>query len=145
MSIENTSATTAGEAPKPDKKYFTVDEANRALPYVSRIMADIVEVYKQVIELRKQVEQPSLTEDNTAVEKAYEANMDRLSELVDELQAVGAELKDFEKGLLDFPSIFEGREVQLCWHQGEEAVNFWHEVDAGFAGRQSIDLLHEPA
>jgi hypothetical protein len=47
-------------------------------------------------------------------------------------------IKDFERGLLDFPALVGGREVFLCWEQDEEAVEFWHDLDAGFAGRERL-------
>ena len=53
---------------------------------------------------------------------------DQINTLIEELQAVGVELKDFDKMLLDFPAIHEGREIYLCWHRGETAVQAWHEV-----------------
>jgi hypothetical protein len=52
---------------------------------------------------------------------------------------MGIELKDPEQGLIDFRSIREGREVYLCWKLGEERVSHWHEIDAGFAGRQALE------
>lgn len=143
MSTEKASAATAGDAPKPDKKYFSVPEANRALPYVTRVVEDVVQVYSQIVDLRHQIESPEEAGDTDALERQYEAHMDRLSELVDELHMVGVELKDFEKGLVDFPAVHEGREVLLCWHQGEDRVLHWHEVDAGFDGRQPVEQLHE--
>jgi hypothetical protein len=82
---------------------------------------------------------------NEAQEREYEQAMDRLSQLVDELHRVGVELKDFEKGLVDFPAWHEGREILLCWKQGEAEVAYWHETDAGYAGRQSVKTLQEPA
>ena len=64
--------------------------------------------------------------------------MDHLSDLFDELHQVGVELKDFEKGLLDFPAVHEGREICLCWHRGEQCVGAWHELDAGPEERHSL-------
>ncbi len=123
----------------PAKKYFTVDQANSALPYVSRVVEDITQVYARIIELRRGAEKPDGSEPDT--EKEYETTMDRLSELVDELHAVGVELKDFELGLVDFPATHDGRDVLLCWKRGETDIGHWHEVDAGLAGRQSVRLL----
>jgi hypothetical protein len=62
----------------------------------------------------------------------------RFDALVRQVQALGAELKDLNTGLLDFPSLRDGREVYLCWRHGEDDIHFWHELDAGFAGRQPL-------
>jgi hypothetical protein len=64
---------------------------------------------------------------------------DRLDELIHNVQDTGAVIKDINTGLLDFPAMREGQEVYLCWRHGEADIAFWHEVDAGFAGRRSID------
>lgn len=138
MPTENASITTPLTL-DPDKKYFTVAQANRALPYVSRVVEDITQVYARIIELRRGADRPEGPEPDT--EKEYEKTMDRLSELVDELHAVGVELKDFELGLVDFPAIHEGRDVLLCWKRGEADIGHWHEVDAGLAGRQPVAML----
>ncbi len=138
MPTENASITTPLTL-DPDKKYFTVAQANRALPYVSRVVEDITQVYARIIELRRGADRPEGPEPDT--EKEYEKTMDRLSELVDELHAVGVELKDFELGLVDFPAIHQGRDVLLCWKRGEADIGHWHEVDAGLAGRQPVAML----
>jgi hypothetical protein len=56
-----------------------------------------------------------------------------------ELQALEVVLRDLDRGLLDFPSLRDGQEVYLCWQEGEDAIEFWHEPEAGFAGRRPID------
>ena len=137
MPTENSSTTTL--TLDSAKKYFTVAQANSALPYVSRVVEDITQVYARIIELRRGADKPGGPE--TDAEKEYEATMDRLSELVDELHAVGVELKDFELGLVDFPATHDGRDVLLCWKRGEADIGHWHEIDAGLAGRQSVRLL----
>jgi hypothetical protein len=138
MPTENASITTPLTL-DADKKYFTVAQANGALPYVSRVVDDITRVYARIIELRRGTDKPGGPTPDT--EKEYETTMDRLSELVDELHAVGVELKDFELGLVDFPATHEGRDVLLCWKRGETDIGHWHEVDAGLAGRQSVAVL----
>jgi hypothetical protein len=147
MPTENASITTPPAA-DPDRKTFTVAQANSALPYVSRVVEDITAVYGRIIELRRGADRPGTPADPGApggpqpdTEKEYEATMDRLSELVDELHAVGVELKDFELGLVDFPAVFEGRDVLLCWKRGEPDIGHWHEIDAGLSGRQPVALL----
>jgi hypothetical protein len=61
-----------------------------------------------------------------------------LQELVSEFQSREIQIKDLERGLVDFPAILAGKEVFLCWEQGEEDVEYWHELDAGFAGRAPL-------
>ena len=55
-----------------------------------------------------------------------------------ELQAMEVVLRDLERGLVDFPSLREGREVYLCWEEGEQSIGFWHDLEAGHAGRQPL-------
>ena len=136
-------AATMPRGPKPGKKYFTLSEANRSLPYVSRVIEDVTSCYGRVQEFRHRMESPGPDDNRERLEADYELEMDRLSRLVDELQHVGVELKDFEKGLLDFPAVHEGREIYLCWHRGESSVHSWHEIDVGFAGRQDAGALHD--
>lgn len=142
MSIKKVSASMAGDAAVLDKKYFSVDEANRALPYLVRIVDDVMETYGRIVELRQEIESPATpTNEVAGLEREYEQRMDRLSELVDELHLLGVELKDFERGLIDFPAMHDGREVLLCWQHGEEKVEHWHEADAGFSARQPAKML----
>ncbi len=80
-------------------------------------------------------------DDTAALGSDYTPSVDTLNGYVEELAAVGAELKDYDLGLIDFPAMHEGREVCLCWKHGESDILAWHEVDTGFAGRQSIETL----
>jgi len=66
------------------------------------------------------------------------ADRDQLETYVEELQKLGAELKDFFTGLIDFPGWINAREVCLCWQLGEGNIEHWHEANAGFRGRQQI-------
>ena len=66
-------------------------------------------------------------------------NFERLDALVHQILDTGVQIKDINSGLLDFSALKDGREVYLCWMYGEGDIAFWHEVDAGFAGRQPID------
>lgn len=128
--------------PRPGKKYFTVEEARTALVYVSRIVEDVTTTYRRIVRLRRELENTPGLIGAAEMERDYDRAMDRLSGYIDELHDVGVELKDFEQGLIDFPSVFEGREILLCWRRGEESIDHWHEVDAGFAGRRSVTMLH---
>ena len=123
------------------RKYFTLDEANRSLPYVRRIIEDIRATYQRAVQLQQKLDKAMPQEILEAVQADYEENVESLNRFVDELHHVGVELKDYELGLIDFPARSDGREVYLCWRRGEEKVNAWHEVDAGFAGRKDLTTL----
>ena len=66
-------------------------------------------------------------------------DFDRLDKLLHRIFDTGAQVKDINTGLLDFPALREGQEVYLCWKYGEDQIAFWHEIDAGFVGRQPIE------
>ncbi len=69
-------------------------------------------------------------------EKALQEARDTLAEM----DEIGVQVKDLEKGLLDFPSVMEGREILLCWKLGEKEIGFWHTPEDGFAGRKPLDV-----
>jgi hypothetical protein len=134
------------EAPRT---YFTVEKANKALPLVRAIVADIVRQWRAVSELerglepfmkpkRKAVKQEPFSEEVAQRQNQLEEEQAKLREYVDELEKLGVEIKSIQEGLCDFPCLLDGREVLLCWKLGEPQVQFWHEVDAGFGGRKPI-------
>ncbi|MHC4994554.1 MAG: DUF2203 family protein [Planctomycetota bacterium] len=125
----------------PDRKYFSVDEANSALPYVSRVLSDIREAYATATELQQRMDHPSPLDDAQSLRGEYDQAINKLTQYTDELQEVGVELKDYDQGLVDFPCWHDGREVCLCWKAGEDQIKAWHEADAGFMGRQDIETL----
>ena len=69
---------------------------------------------------------------------AEERGQEQMNEYEQELTRLGIELKDYYTGLVDFRARVNGREVYLCWRQGEQEVGYWHELEAGFAGRQRL-------
>ena len=71
------------------------------------------------------------------LQEDFERATNRLEKLIGELHVIGVELKDPSRALLDFPAMHEGREVLLCWMADEETITHWHEIQAGFAGRQA--------
>lgn len=134
----------------PNRKYFTVDEANRALPLVKVIVSDIVQQFRVVNELSQRLaavgksdRQRKASKDLYSEELAHsqsemDAEESKLHDFVEELRKLGVELKDGSVGLCDFPSLMDGREVYLCWRLGEPEVAHWHEIHTGFAGRQPL-------
>jgi len=137
----NPSTAAIAHPPRKGRKYFTPHEANRALPFVRRVVHDIVECYRQAVRIRRSIEHGHPDFTLQQLRDQYEQQMDRLNTLIGELHLVGVELKDFERGLIDFPAVFQGREVYLCWQRGEAEVSTWHEIDAGYATRQDLSRL----
>lgn len=127
--------------PDPDRKYFSIEEANRALPYVSRVLSDIRQSYTTATDLQQRMDHPTPMDDAKIIRMEYDKTISSLTQYTDELQDVGVELKDYEMGLVDFPCWHEGREVSLCWKAGEDEIVAWHEPDAGFIGRQDLGEL----
>lgn len=125
------------------RKLFTLEQANRALTLVRRVAADLAEEYESLRELlSKRRELPETEEDKIAdLDQKAAKQAERIGELVDELKAVGCELKDCETGLIDFRAMHEGREVYLCWRLGEGEIEAWHEIEGGVAGRQPIETF----
>lgn len=133
------------------KKYYTPEEANQTLPLVKAIVADIVRQFREVHERKERLAQilssrnPSnresesvYSEETAQIEEELDKDAGVLQGYIDELEKLGVELKDYARGLVDFPAMMDGREVYLCWHLGEDEIGYWHELDAGFQGRQSL-------
>jgi hypothetical protein len=128
-------------------KIFSVDEANRALPLVRAIVSDLTRLSREVIERRQRLAHLTAGRNLEAgdpygdelahIEQELEKDAIKLQEYVDELRQLGVEPKGPE-GLVDFPAMIDDRLVYLCWKLGEPEVLYWHEIDAGFAGRQPL-------
>lgn len=134
-------AATCDNQSTEDKRYFDVAEANRALPYVSRIVKDVKDTLSEVKQLRQTIETAPEDKQVDDLVRTYDAGVARLESLSDELTKAGVELKNAEMGLIDFPALVDGREVCLCWRLGEDNIVAWHETHAGFAGRQDVKTL----
>lgn len=124
---------------------FSVDEANRMLPLVRRIVSDAVRDYWRWQDKVREFEVASLHSspdrpDATAEQLEREAIQlaEEIDGYMEELKELGVMFKGFDTGLVDFPSEVDGRRVFLCWQLGEDSVQYWHEEDAGFIGRQPL-------
>ena len=129
--------------PSRPKRRFTVSQANSALPLVRRIVGDIVKTHGQVLRLQAEIERSANAKDQAATQTQLDQSVTRLEDFVEELSEVGCELKDYQVGLIDFVGRHQSRDVYLCWKLGEEQIGFWHEINAGYTGRQPISTLKE--
>ena len=133
---------------KTPAKIFTIDEANAVLPLVRAITTDLAGLSRDVIERRQRLGHLNTDRDLESsdpydaelalIEQDLETDTQRLQGYVDELRELGVQPKSGPEGLVDFPAMLDGHLVCLCWKLGEPEVLYWHEVDAGFAGRQSL-------
>lgn len=128
-----------------EPRYFTLDEANRTLPLVRRVVEDIVAMYpdvqRKLADLREMADQestPALEREMEAIRDRLERDSDELNLYLKELDQIGCQFKGFEDGLVDFHAWMDGRPVCLCWKLGEDRIEWWHELDAGYAGRQPL-------
>ena len=123
------------------KRHFTLTEANRALPLVRRVVRDVVRTHEEATMLHGRLEHRLPTAERDDVQAALERAVDRLGDLIEELKSIGCELKDYRIGLIDFVGTHRGRDIYLCWRLGEPSIQHWHELHAGAAGRQPVELL----
>jgi hypothetical protein len=133
---------------------FSVEQANRTLPLVRRIVEDIVREHRRwqekILELelvtstaarKTGTDRPSgtpLDERVAAIERDAMAIARDIDVFEHELEELGIVLKDRRLGLVDFPGEIDGRRVWLCWRLGEATIQYWHDLEAGYAGRQPL-------
>ncbi|HEX6314763.1 MAG TPA: DUF2203 domain-containing protein [Gemmatimonadaceae bacterium] len=124
---------------------FTVEQANRMLPLVRRIVRDIVDGHRAWTRAVKSYENAATwtrADAPSAHVAALENEVRRLATEIEgylsELRELGVDFKGFEQGLVDFPAERDGRVIHLCWKLDEDEVRFWHEVADGYAGRQPL-------
>jgi len=122
-------------------RHYTVEEANAALPGLRALIQEMWKARSAILAAQPELA-PVLNKaaNNGGSRLAGEmlAEFQRFQQAVRDIQAMGCLLKDVERGLVDFLSRRDDREVYLCWHYGEEQVTFWHEIQAGFSGRQLL-------
>ena len=129
--------------PSRPKRRFTLAQANSTLPLVKRIVTDIVRTHGLVLKCQADLERQAGAKDQAATQSRLDEAVNHLEDYVDELSDVGCELKDYQVGLIDFVARHQRRDVHLCWKLGEERIGYWHEIEAGYAGRQPIATLRE--
>lgn len=131
-------------------RHFTPEEANAALEQVGPLVERMVKERREHVDALERQEElerrirgngggiPPATLADTAAEVDRIARS--LARTVDEINSHGAEVKDLDEGLIDFPALRHGETVLLCWKLGEDEIRYWHRIEDGFAGRQELPL-----
>ncbi|TML66080.1 MAG: DUF2203 family protein [Actinobacteria bacterium] len=132
------------------ERTFTPEEANEALVRVRPLVERMVAARRTLLDAqRRQAELVARVASNgggltppdvSAVAAEAQQASAELVAVVEELQGLGVQVKDLDRGLVDFPCVHRGREVLLCWELGEDEVAFWHGADEGYAGRRPLPL-----
>jgi hypothetical protein len=131
-------------------RYFSLLEAEALLPSIA-LHLERLQAFKQQHEAAEQ-QLLAITQRITVaggmlppraqmldLRRERETSARGLKDTVEAIHATGCQLKDVEMGLIDFPTLYHGKEVYLCWKRGEDSITFWHEIEAGYRGRRPID------
>lgn len=124
-------------------KLFTVEEANALLPSVSQLLRKLQRSRRRLGAYREDAKQAAEQAEQggggIAGGLLYARLLTNFAAQMGELEAIGVQLKDFDRGLVDFPSLRDGRVVLLCWQLDEgDELEWWHDLDTGFAGRTPL-------
>jgi hypothetical protein len=131
-------------------KRFTLEEAQRLLPDVERLLRTAIEAKTRYQEAERTIQETNerimllggvLLDRDRMVDTKHrrEEAAATLRSAIEGVQEMGCLVKDLDIGLVDFPTLFRGTEVYLCWKIGEPGIDYWHGVDEGFRGRKAIN------
>lgn len=120
--------------------HYTREEARGLLPQIEEWLQKLTHLNERLQKLSTMVQQLMATGQDRggATVEEYLRMQSACLEILGEFEKRQILVKDLSRGLVDFPAILEGREVFLCWERGEEDIEFWHEIDAGYAGRERL-------
>ena len=131
-------------------RFFTLQQAEKVLPDIASAIREAISLKEQYQRLESdwqdfsqrvavmggvRIDRGQFMEQKNDREQAARA----LKEAIDKVHEYGCLVKDLDIGLIDFPTLFQGEEVYLCWKLGEAGIGFWHGVQEGFRGRKPID------
>jgi hypothetical protein len=129
--------------PEPPLKVFTREAANRLLPGIRARLAELRAAHKAILALQGKVDIEEMTGGPAA--RMAELNtdlvrsMEGFEEQLEEFHALGCELKDLDRGLVDFYTMRGGELSFLCWEEGEDEIQFWHPLEGGYGAREPLE------
>ncbi len=129
-----------------EARLLSLEETNRMLPLLRHIVRDIMEHWNLIIGKRSELEAiekaplPVVIDETRTQEVKHDLNhlIDKINHYIKEVEGLGCFVEEFKRGIINFPSLYHGRKVFLCWHPDEDAVSHWHELDETFADRVKI-------
>jgi hypothetical protein len=133
--------------PKFGIRIFSLDEANALLPRIRVDLSRLREMRKQIVSRQALVDVEEITAEDGIVGRArieellreIESSVHAFHKATEDLHALGCELKDLDKGLIDFYGMRGNDVVYFCWMDGEEGISHWHPLDSGFKGRKKLE------
>lgn len=130
-------------------RYFSLDQANRALPEVKQLLLRVREMQTTALRTKDRMDvlwprletgEPVL-EEIAALQRQLDTHAEELGQMVRQLEEIGCLLRDVEMGLVDFPATAEETEFYLCWRLGEDGIHYWHGLNEGYAGRKPLATM----
>ncbi len=129
------------EEHEEEVRTFTLSEAQGLIPKLRMLLMRVTKEHDTLALMNDELERARENADlggGSYLGVAYLKHIALFTEAVHKVQELGVLIKDFRTGLIDFPYEYDGRIVYLCWKLGEDEINWWHEIEAGFAGRQLL-------
>jgi len=126
---------------------FALDEAEALLPYLTGMLSKMQDlklehdrIQRRIakLELKTRSNGHEIAPDIREARESLQSAARELNALVEQVHSLGCEIKGIDEGLIDFRTEMAGREVYLCWKLGEERIEWWHELETGFGGRQHL-------
>lgn len=127
--------------PPIPEKLFSLEEANQLIPLLRRLMRRVIKERAELASLQAEIQRARSHAPESGGSRfglRYLVRLESFSHTVQKIETLGVLVKDYQTGLCDFPHLKDGRVVYLCWKLGEDKVGWWHDIEAGFAGRQLL-------
>jgi hypothetical protein len=123
------------------ERHFTRAEANALLPQLTTLLSQLLEAKDELTdaEAHEALSEAAPTNGGGEEGKQVGAAFLEVRRLLETIEQSGIVLRDIDRGLVDFPAVMDGREVYLCWEFGEDDVGYWHDMEAGYGGREPLD------
>jgi hypothetical protein len=123
------------------ERHYTLEQASELLPHVVELIERMRAARARLgdKEAREALSEAGPTNGGGGHGRTVSEGFLVLRDSMLELRRLEVVLRDLDRALIDFPSLRDGREVYLCWEEGEDAIGYWHDLDAGFAGRRPLE------